>query len=96
MTIVEAWEIARPWFVDPNAGKFAMNAVHPEHWFQGEYDLVYRWNNDVRIVDCKLASFGMFVFCDLTVVFGISFRHVVGAVVLATSFNGIMKTMYFK
>ena len=57
VTIVEAWEIARPWFVDPNAGKFAMNAVHPEHWSQGEYDLVYRWNNDVRIVDLK-ASVG--------------------------------------
>ena len=38
-TLLEAWELSRPWFVDPNAGKFAMNAVHPEHWFQGEYIL---------------------------------------------------------
>ena len=43
---IEAWEIARPWFVDPDAKPFMMNAVHPEHWFQGEYDLVYRWGED--------------------------------------------------
>ena len=54
---VEAWEIARPWFVDPHAGKFAMNAIHPEHWFQGEYDLVYRWDGRINIVDLK-ASIG--------------------------------------
>ena len=54
---VEAWEIARPWFVDPHAGKFAMNAIHPEHWFQGEYDLVYRWDGRINIVDLK-ASVG--------------------------------------
>ena len=57
VTLIEAWEIARPWFVDPNAGKFAMNAVHPEHWFQGEYDLVYRWDGKITIVDLK-ASIG--------------------------------------
>lgn len=57
VSLVEAWEIARPWFVDPNAGKFAMNAVHPEHWFQGEYDLVYRWDDRIVIVDLK-ASIG--------------------------------------
>lgn len=57
VTLVEAWEIARPWFVDPNAGKFAMNAIHPEHWFQGEYDLVYRWDGRINIVDLK-ASVG--------------------------------------
>ena len=34
-----------------------MNAVHPEHWFQGEYDLVYRWGNQIKIVDIK-ASLG--------------------------------------
>ena len=57
LTWVEAWEVSRPWFVDPNAGKFAMNAIHPEHWFQGEYDLVYRWDNKINIVDLK-ASVG--------------------------------------
>lgn len=57
VTLLEAWEIARPWFVDPNAGKFAMNAIHPEHWFQGEYDLVYRWDGRINIVDLK-ASVG--------------------------------------
>ncbi len=57
VTWVEAWEVARPWFVDPNAGKFAMNAIHPEHWFQGEYDLIYRWDNKINIVDLK-ASIG--------------------------------------
>ena len=57
ITLLEAWELSRPWFVDPNAGKFAMNAVHPEHWFQGEYDLVYRWDGRIKIVDLK-ASLG--------------------------------------
>jgi hypothetical protein len=57
VSLIEAWEISRPWFVDPNAGKFAMNAVHPEHWFQGEYDLVYRWDGRINIVDLK-ASIG--------------------------------------
>jgi len=53
----EAWEVARPWFVDPDAPGFTMNAVHPDHWFQGEYDLVYRWTGSPRIVDIK-ASLG--------------------------------------
>ena len=50
-TLIEAWEIARPWFVDPDAPAFSMNAIHPEYWFQGEYDLVYRWDGNIRIVD---------------------------------------------
>ncbi len=53
----EAWEVARPWFVDPSAPKFTMNTVHPDHWFQGEYDLVYQWTGDAVIVDIK-ASVG--------------------------------------
>ena len=53
----EAWEVARPWFVDPDAGTFTMTAVHPEHWFQGEYDLIYRWDALPVIVDLK-ASLG--------------------------------------
>ena len=57
LTLIEAWEIARPWFVDPDAKPFMMNAVHPEHWFQGEYDLVYRWGGKNKIVDIK-ASLG--------------------------------------
>lgn len=57
VTLIEAWEIARPWFVDPDAKPFMMNAVHPEHWFQGEYDLVYRWGGQKKIVDIK-ASLG--------------------------------------
>ena len=53
----EAWEIARPWFVDLDAPSFTMNAIHPGHWFQGEYDLVYRWSGSPFIVDLK-ASVG--------------------------------------
>ena len=53
----EAWEISRPWFVDPDAPSFSLNAIHPEHWFQGEYDLVYRWTGTPAIVDIK-ASIG--------------------------------------
>jgi len=53
----EAWEVARPWFVDPDAPSFTMNAIHPDHWFQGEYDLVYRWTGSAVIVDLK-ASVG--------------------------------------
>ena len=56
-SLIEAWEIARPWFVDPDAPAFSMNAIHPEYWFQGEYDLVYRWDGNIRIVDLK-ASIG--------------------------------------
>ena len=54
---VEAWEISRPWFVDPDATSFSETTSHPEDWFQGEYDLVYRWNGKIRIVDLK-ASVG--------------------------------------
>ena len=57
VTWLECWEISRPWFVDPDAAKFSMNAIHPEHWFQGEYDLVYSWDGTVSIVDLK-ASLG--------------------------------------
>lgn len=57
LTVCESWELARPWFVDPDAASFSMNAVHPDHWFQGEYDLVYFWQGGVKIVDLK-ASLG--------------------------------------
>ena len=53
----EAWEVARPWFCDPDAGLFSLAAVHPEGWLQGEYDLVYRWTGEIRIHDVK-ASVG--------------------------------------
>ncbi len=53
----EAWEFARPWFVDPDAKSFTHTSAHPEEWFQGEYDLVYRWSGSTRIVDLK-ASIG--------------------------------------
>lgn len=54
---VEAWEYARPWFVDPDAASFSQTTSHPEEWFQGEYDLVYRWSGKSHIVDLK-ASVG--------------------------------------
>ena len=57
MHIVEAWEMARPWFVDPDAAAFTQTSTHPDGWFQGEYDLVYRWGGRTRIVDIK-ASIG--------------------------------------
>ncbi|MGB2236658.1 MAG: PD-(D/E)XK nuclease family protein [Candidatus Poseidoniaceae archaeon] len=57
-SLVEAWEIARPWFVDPDAPQFSLNAVHPEHWFQGEYDLVYRHGGRIRIMDLKASRGG--------------------------------------
>jgi hypothetical protein len=56
--LVEAWEIARPWFVDPNAPPFSLNVIHPEHWFQGEYDLVYRHGGRIRIIDLKASRGG--------------------------------------
>ena len=55
--LIEAWEISRPWFVDPDAANFSLNSIHPDFWFQGEYDLVYRWNGKIKIVDLK-ASLG--------------------------------------
>ncbi len=55
-SIVEAWELARPWFVDPDAGTFTQQAILPEGWFQGEYDLVYRWDGGVKIVDLKASD----------------------------------------
>ena len=45
------------WFVDPDATSFSETTSHPEDWFQGEYDLVYRWNGKIGIVDLK-ASVG--------------------------------------
>ncbi|MBT4066613.1 MAG: hypothetical protein HOE76_05275 [Euryarchaeota archaeon] len=57
-TLVEAWEIARPWFVDPDAPQFSLNVIHPEHWFQGEYDLVYRNGGKIRIMDLKASRGG--------------------------------------
>ncbi len=56
ITLCEAWEIARPWFVEPESGQFSMNAIHPEYWFQGEYDLVYRWDGKIKIVDIKASK----------------------------------------
>ncbi len=54
-TLMEAWEISRPWFVDPDAGTFSLGTIHPEHWFWGEYDFVYDWDGGVSIVDLKAA-----------------------------------------
>ena len=59
----EAWEVARPWFVDPVASDFSMNSVHPEGWLSGEYDLVYRWSGEIRIFDIK-ASQGVSSFSE--------------------------------
>ena len=56
VTISEAWEIARPWFVEPESEKFSMNAIHPDYWFQGEYDIVYRWDGNIKIVDIKASK----------------------------------------
>lgn len=51
-----AWDLARPWFVDPDAATFTLTSVHPDHWFQGEYDLVLRWDGDLRIIDLKASA----------------------------------------
>ena len=53
----EAWELARPWFVDPDAGQWKQTTSHPDEWFQGEYDMVYDWTGRIRIIDLK-ASIG--------------------------------------
>ena len=53
---MEAWEIARPWFVDPDAGSFTQTTSHPEGWFQGEYDLVYRWSGRPSVIDIKASQ----------------------------------------
>jgi hypothetical protein len=57
ITWCEAWEVARPWFVDPDAGQWKQTTSHPEEWFQGEYDMVYDWTGAIRIIDLK-ASIG--------------------------------------
>ena len=57
ITWAEAWEVARPWFVDPDAKPFTQTSAHPGEWFQGEYDMVYRWSGTPKIVDLK-ASIG--------------------------------------
>ena len=33
ITWSEAWAIARPWFVDPDAPSFSMQTIHPDQWF---------------------------------------------------------------
>ncbi len=57
VTYVEAWAITRPWFVDPDAKPFTETTLHPDQWFQGEYDLIHDWDGTTRIVDLK-ASVG--------------------------------------
>jgi len=52
----EAWEISRPWFVDPDADSFTQTTSHPEGWFQGEYDLVYRWTGRPSVIDIKASQ----------------------------------------
>ena len=52
----EAWEISRPWFVDPDADSFTQTTSHPEGWFQGEYDLVYRWSGRPSVIDIKASQ----------------------------------------
>jgi len=54
---IESWEYARPWFVDPDGAPFSQTVSHPDGWFQGEYDLVYRWSGKSKIIDLK-ASLG--------------------------------------
>jgi hypothetical protein len=56
ITLCEAWEVARPWFCDPDSGLFSLVAIHPDGWLQGEYDLVYRWAGEVRIHDVKASA----------------------------------------
>lgn len=56
MQLSEAWEIVRPWFVEPETDNFSMNSIHPDYWFQGEYDLVYRWDGNIKIVDIKASK----------------------------------------
>ena len=34
ITWCEAWEVARPWFVDPDAGQFKLTTSHPDEWFK--------------------------------------------------------------
>ena len=56
VTWAESWEIARPWFVDPDADSFTQTTSHPEGWFQGEYDLVYRWTGRPSVIDIKASQ----------------------------------------
>ena len=43
--------------MDPDAESFTQTSAHPGEWFQGEYDMVYRWSGTPKIVDLK-ASIG--------------------------------------
>ena len=56
VTWTESWEISRPWFVDPDADSFTQTTSHPEGWFQGEYDLVYRWTGKPSVIDIKASQ----------------------------------------
>lgn len=56
VTWAESWELARPWFVDPDADSFTQTTSHPEGWFQGEYDLVYRWTGKPSVIDIKASQ----------------------------------------
>ena len=51
-----AWFAGRPWFVDPDAALFSMTSVHPDAWFAGEFDFVYRWDEAPSIVDLKASD----------------------------------------
>jgi len=55
--VCKEWNDNRPWFVPPDDEPFSNNAIHPDYWFQGEYDLVYYTPQGVKIIDIK-ASIG--------------------------------------
>ena len=55
-TQLDGSKIARPWFVDPDADSFTQTTSHPEGWFQGEYDLVYRWTGRPSVIDIKASQ----------------------------------------
>ncbi|MAK05452.1 MAG: hypothetical protein CMA03_06190 [Euryarchaeota archaeon] len=54
-TLKEVWEITRPWAKDPRVWQ-PQRLYHQEGWASGEMDLMFRWEEDAKIVDIKASD----------------------------------------
>ena len=55
VTLKEVWEITRPWAKDPRVWQ-PQRLYHQEGWASGEMDLMFRWEEDAKIVDIKASD----------------------------------------
>ena len=54
-SVLEAWELARPWGRDPRIG-WNQRLYHVAGWASGELDLCVRWRGEATIIDVKASD----------------------------------------